>query len=49
MIDDVFFFDEALTGAQVEAIRVAGVPEPSTLGLLALGSLALLRRGRRRS
>lgn len=52
-IDNVFFFDEALSAEQVNAIRVAGtalpVPEPSILALLpgAIGLWRISRRVRR--
>lgn len=44
-IDEVFFFSDVLTGAQLERIRnqgvMAAVPEPSSLGLMAVGLAAL--------
>lgn len=39
-IDDVRIYDQALSSKQVGAL----VPEPATLGLLALGGLAVVRR-----
>jgi len=44
-IDHVQFYDSALSADQVAALGGI-VPEPATLGLLALGGLALLRRRR---
>jgi Concanavalin A-like lectin/glucanases superfamily/PEP-CTERM motif len=52
-IDNVFFFDEALTTSQIEAIRtnpdsLNPVPEPSSIALFAMGGLTLLGYGWRR-
>jgi len=54
-IDNVFFFDEALSDAQIAEIRAdpsivfaSGVPEPVTFGLFAIG-LAGVGLGRRRA
>jgi len=51
-IDDVAIFDTALTGTQLDSIRVNGiatqaVPEPSSAALLGLGGLALILRRRK--
>lgn len=46
VIDEVFFFDEALTDGQIETIRRTGIPEPTALGLLAPAGLLLGRRRR---
>jgi len=47
-IDDVMVFSGALTGEDIqEIIRVAMIPEPSTMALVALGAVGLLRRRRR--
>ena len=43
---DVRVYDTALSAAEVEAIRLEAIPEPTSLGLLALGGLALVRRRR---
>ena len=50
-IDDVSIWDEALDQASIQDIKDNGVsntavPEPSSLGLLALTGLALIRRRR---
>jgi hypothetical protein len=56
-IDNVFFYDEALTIAEIEAIRLGGsdailgvqaIPEPSSLALLAVGLVSAAGYGRRR-
>ena len=39
-------FDIAGTSGAVNALRLTAVPEPATMGLLALGGMALLRRRR---
>lgn len=45
-IDDVRIYGSALSLGEIEAIRVAGVPEPATMGLLAASSVVLLCRRR---
>lgn len=46
LIDEVFFFNQALTVEQVEDIRLNGVPSPGALGVLSLAGLAASRRRR---
>ena len=46
LIDDVRIYDEPLTAAEILAARNAVIPEPSSMGLLALTSLLFLRRRR---
>lgn len=48
LIDEVFFYDEALTASEVDNIRLTGIPTPGTAGLLALAGIATARRNRRR-
>lgn len=45
LLDDVRIYDEALTLGEINSARTA-IPEPSSLGLLALTGLAFLRRRR---
>ena len=50
-LDDVRLYDNELSASEVSALNAAGplyVPEPSTLGLAALGLLGLVSCGRRR-
>lgn len=47
-LDDVRIYDEAISDTGIEDIRVAGIPEPGTIGLLGL-SAAVLMVFRRRS
>lgn len=46
LIDDVFFFDEALSDSAIEDIRLNGVPAPSAAAVLGLSGLAIARRRR---
>lgn len=47
-IDEVVIFDQALTGSQVQqAFDSATIPEPGTVVLIAMASLALLMWKRR--
>ena len=46
-IDDAFVYNQALTLAQLDNIRVNGIPEPTACGVLAVaGAGALIRRRR---
>lgn len=45
--DDVRVYASALDATQLEAIRLSNVPEPASLGVLAMGAAALLGRRRR--
>jgi hypothetical protein len=49
LIDEVFFFDEALSASQIDNIRLTGIPTPGTAGLLALAGITASRRNRRRN
>lgn len=49
LIDEVFFYDEALSDRQLDSIRLTGIPTPGTAGLLALAGIAGARRNRRRN
>ena len=44
-LDDVRFYDEALSADDVNAI-IHPIPEPASLGLLGVGGLLMLRRRR---
>lgn len=47
-IDELAVFDKALSASEIQGLYdAAGVPEPTTLALLGLGSLAFLRLRRR--
>lgn len=46
LIDDTAIFDTALTAAEVAAYNSTGIPEPATMGLLAVGAILGLRRRR---
>ncbi|MCX7818634.1 MAG: LamG domain-containing protein [Kiritimatiellae bacterium] len=46
-IDDVRIYDEAISDTNIEAIRVEGIPEPGTIGLLSLSSVLLIARRHR--
>jgi hypothetical protein len=45
-LDEVRIYDEALDASQILAARNSVIPEPSTLGLLGLAALGLIRRRR---
>jgi len=49
VIDDVAIYSTVLTGADAQTHYQASIPEPATLGLLALGGLAMIRRKRGRN
>ena len=44
LMDNLRFHNEALGQSQLETLRVSDVPEPSSLALLAVGAVAMLRR-----
>ena len=46
-IDDVTIWDNALSVAEVDQIRLNSIPEPSTFGLIGLAGLGLILRRRR--
>lgn len=45
-IDEVRIYDSVLSNAEIDALSATPVPEAASIGLLALGSTALLRRRR---
>lgn len=42
--DDIRVYDQVLSAAELEAVRLENVPEPGSLALLALGAMALMKR-----
>lgn len=46
-LDEVAIFSKALTSGEAKDLYVAAIPEPATLGLLAIGGIAALLRKRR--
>ncbi len=44
LLDNVAIYGSVLTGAQLEALRVSVVPEPTSLAVIGLSTLALRRR-----
>jgi hypothetical protein len=46
-LDEIAVYSHALSSGRIAAHYAAGVPEPATLSLLALGGLTLLRQGRK--
>lgn len=47
LIDEVFFYNGALSVAEIENIRINGIPSPGALGLLATAGVIGARRRRR--
>ena len=45
-VDDFALLDKALSEAEIEYIMNYGIPEPTTIALLGLGALALIRKRR---
>jgi hypothetical protein len=48
-IDDVGFWDTALSQAEIQRVMTGGVPEPGTVWLLGLSGATLWRRRRPRA
>jgi hypothetical protein len=46
-IDDVGYWDNALSQAQIQGVMANGIPEPALAGLLGLSGIVLTRRRRR--
>jgi hypothetical protein len=46
-LDDFRIYNQTLTAAEIEAVRLAAIPEPSTFGLLVLGTVTLVWLRRR--
>lgn len=45
-LDELAMFDYALSGAEVNSLYLAAIPEPASLALMGLGGLMILRRRR---
>ncbi|MFC1675670.1 LamG-like jellyroll fold domain-containing protein [Planctomycetota bacterium] len=46
-IDDVRFYNRALSSTEIQEIYTNGIPEPATIALLGFGSVSLLRKRRK--
>ena len=44
LVDDLAFWNRVITSDEIAQVQTSAIPEPTTLGLLVLGGMALLRR-----